>query len=152
MSANEYDFYLREGSVRGGEWVGFALAWKGLAGLPGLPSRPYTRRIPWILDPAHPDDPTYGSWGVPQWHMSVALVDGVVGLGRQPPVDGRGAADMRADMLAYQAAGSLTLQDIDGSVYAVKMILYTEEAIEAYDASHPAGGMLATVEFALAGP
>src|SRR5690349_17242990 len=98
---NDYDFYLRHASVHGGDWVGFALARKGYAGVEGLAARPYLHWRPWVLDPAHPDDPTMGSWGVWQWHMDVAALDFTSGLFGMPAADGRDSADVRPDLYAY---------------------------------------------------
>ena len=83
---NDYDFYLRHASVHDGAWNGFSLAWRGLVGKDGLPQRPHLRWRPWVLDPANPDDPTLGDWGVWQWHFDVALLDPFVGLMWTPPV------------------------------------------------------------------
>lgn len=50
----DYDFHLRLAALLDGKWVGFRLAWKGLAGAGGLPARPHYNWWPWILDPAEP--------------------------------------------------------------------------------------------------
>jgi hypothetical protein len=145
---NDYDIYMRDSTVRSGEWVGFALAWKGLARLEGLPARPHKGWFPWILDPANPDDPGAGHWGVRQWRYELALVDGLVGLRGVPPDDGRGAAGMRADLLGYLPLSKLELTDLDGTIYDVRMTSYTEQALEPYDVAHADGGLLIQVEFA----
>src|SRR2546422_10967280 len=77
---NDYDFYLRDPGIRGGEWVGFPLAWKGLGGVGGLPLRPHRSWQPWVLDPSSPDDPTAGHWGVLQWRYNIAVIEGLGGL------------------------------------------------------------------------
>lgn len=145
---NDYDIYLRDGGVRDGEWVGFALAWKGLAGITGLPEKPHKGWVPWILDPSNPDDPTAGHWGVRQWRYELALIDGLVGLDGKPPDDGRTPADMRTDLMDYLPLTKLELQDLDGATYDVRMTSYTEQAIEPYDDAHPNGGLLVQVQFA----
>ena len=145
---NDYDIYIRNSAVREGEWVGFALAWKDLARLRGLSARPHRGWFPWILDPGKPDDPPSGHWGVRQWCYEIALLDGLVGLLGVPPDDGRTAADMRADLMGYLPLTKIELTDIDGTVYDARMTSYIEEAVEPYDAAHPGGGLIATVEFA----
>ena len=52
---SEYDIYLRHASVRGGAWVGFLLAWRGLHRRDGLPTRPHLYERPWVLDPVFVD-------------------------------------------------------------------------------------------------
>ena len=145
---NAYDFYLRHAAVREGEWVGFPLAWKGLAGVERLARRPHLRWRPWILDPANPDNPAAGSWGVWQWHFDVAMLDRLAGLLAQPPSDGRTGRELRADLLAYLPLPILELKDVDGEVYSARMTTYGEQAIEPHDAAHPDGGWVAQVEFA----
>jgi hypothetical protein len=145
---NDYDFYLRHAAVRNGEWVGFALARKGLAGISGLEARPHLRWLPWILDPNEPNTPSAGSWGTWQWRMDVAMVDGLAGLQGTTPVDGRTAADMRADLLAFLPLPIMELKDVDSTIYSVLMIGYQEQNIEPYDAAHPNGGWVARTEFA----
>jgi hypothetical protein len=145
---NDYDFYLRHASVHGGAWTGFALAWKGLAGKEGLPQRPHLRWRPWVLDPANPNDPGMGAWGVWQWRFDTALIDGIVGLAGVPPDDGRQAAEMHDDLRAFIDLPAFELQDIDGTTYTVKMTAYREQGIEPYDAAHPDGGWLAQIEVA----
>lgn len=145
---NDYDFYLRHAAVRDGAWVGFSLAWKGLAGISGLESRPRVRWLPWILDPSDPNNPKSGAWGIWQWRMDVAMVDGFAGLQGTPPADGRTSADMRADLLAYLPLPIMDLKDVDGTIYPVLMIAYQEQNIEPYDAAHTNGGWVARVEFA----
>ncbi len=134
---NDYDIYLRHAAVRGGAWVGFSLARKGLAGVAGFDARPHLHWIPWILNSASPNDPTAGSWGVWQWRLQVALLDGLVGLLAVPPSDGRTSADMRADLLTYRTLPALELQDVDGAIYTVKMTTYQEQEIEPYDPGLP---------------
>ena len=145
---NDYDFYLRHGAVRGGTWVGFPLAWKGLAGIAGLEMRPHLRWRPWILDPAQPNNPAAGSWGVWQWRFDVAMVDNFAGLLNQPPSDGRTADDIRDDLLAYLPLPIIELKDVGSAISTVKMTAYQEQTIEPYDAAHPNGGWLARIEFA----
>ena len=145
---NDYDFYLRHASVRSGAWVGFALAWRGLAGVRGLEERPHMRWRPWALDPAYPNDPTRGAWGVWQWRMDVALFDKLTGLLHQPPTDGRAAADMRADLIAYTGLPVIDLKDVDGVQYSVKITAFREQLIESYNSAHTGGDRLARVEFA----
>ena len=128
--------------------MGFALAWKELGGLEGLPAKPHRSWLPWVLDPAHPNDPTAGSWGVWQWHYDAALIDGLIGLEGVPPADGRGPADMRDDLLAFLPLGPIELKDLDGRPYNVMMTGYSEQAPEPHDSVHPNGGMLVQVEFA----
>lgn len=144
----DYDFYLRHASVRDGAWVGFLLAWRNLAGMPGLPQRPHLHWRPWILDPAYPDDPTHGAWGVRQWRFDVALLDAVAGLAWTPPADGRTGADMRADLLAYADLPAIELKDIDSTIYIAKIVALSEQCIEPYTAPHQDGGWLASVSFA----
>ena len=145
---NDYDFYLRDPGIRGGEWVGFPLAWKGLGGVGGLPLRPHLSWQPWILDPTNPDDPTAGHWGVLQWRYNIALIEGLVGLQGVPPGDGRTPADMWADLMDFLPLDKFDLQDLDGQTYQVKMTGYSERAIEPYDTAHPNGGMLVEIELA----
>jgi hypothetical protein len=145
---NDYDFYLRHGAVRGGEWVGFPLAWEGLGGIAGFARRPHLRWRPWLPDPTNPNDPALGSWGVWQWRFYVAAVDGLVGLQRTPPADGRTAADMHTDMLAYQPLSVVELKDVDDAIYLVRMTGYQEQAVEPHDLAHPNVGRLLMVEFA----
>jgi hypothetical protein len=147
---SDYDFYLRHAAVRNGAWVGFALAWKGRAGIAGLDSRPHLRWRPWVLAPAETDEPAAGSWGVWQWRLLALMADGVVGLQGTPPADGRTAADMRIDMLDYLPLPIMELKDVDGKLYSVKMTGYREQAIEPNDPAHQHGGWLAQVEFAQA--
>lgn len=149
---NDYDFYLRHSAVRTGSWVGFPLAWKGLAGIAGLDSRPHLRWRPWILDPSKPNDPTFGSWGIWQWRLRVAILDGLTGLLGTPPSDSRTAADIRTDLLAYLSLPILELKDTDGTIYTAKIIAYNEQAIEPYDPAHPNGGYLAQIELAQTTP
>jgi hypothetical protein len=145
---NDYDIYLRHAAVHDGEWVGFGLAWKGTVGKEGLVARPHLRWRPWVLDPANPDDPTLGAWGVWQWRFDVAMLDAFVGLLWTPPGDGRDAADMRADLHAYIDLPALDLKDVDGAEYVVKMTAFREQCIAQYDAGNRDGGWLAQVEFA----
>ena len=144
---NDYDIYLRHDDIQGGSWVGFMLAWKGLAGVHGLPERPHRRRYPWFMDPTRPEEPHEGHWGLLQWYMEVALLDGMTGLQGTPPLDGRTAADMRADLGQFRILTSLELKDVDGSTHTVRMIAYTEHALEPYDTPHPNGGSIAQIEF-----
>ena len=72
---SEYDIYLRHASVRGGEWTGFLLAWRGLHRHDGFPARPHLYERPWVLDPASPDDPPQGSWGVRRWRVTGIAAD-----------------------------------------------------------------------------
>jgi hypothetical protein len=144
----DYDFYLRHASVGDGDWVGFWLAWPNLAGLPGLPRRPHLHWRPWILDPAYPDDPTRGAWGIQQWSFDLALLDAMAGLAWSPPTDGRTAADMRADMLAYLDLAAIELKDVDSTTHTIKAIAFSEQCIEPYTTPHPNGGWLATVTLA----
>lgn len=146
---NDYDFYLRHGAVRAGAWVGFGLAWRGLAGVEGLERRPHERWRPWILDPANPHDPTAGSWGVWQWRFEVAMISGIVGLLRTPPQDGRTGPDMRADLLNYLPLPAMELKDVDGTIYDAKMTAYREQSVEPFDVAHPDGGWIGRIEFAL---
>jgi len=144
----DYDFYLRDGGVNGGAWTGFVLAWKGLAGVPGFPAMPYRQWMPWILDPASPDDPTLGHWGVLQWRFSIALLDGIVGPHGLPADDGRTAAQMRADLFDFTASTGLELMDLDGVVYRARVTAYDEQLVEPYDLVHSDGGRLAVIELA----
>ena len=144
---DDYDFYLRHASVRDGAWVGFPLAWKGLAGVEGLPARPHLHWRPWVLDPSLPDDPAAGSWGVWQWRMDVACLDFTAGLTSIPPSDSRTAQDIRADLQAFLPLPIMELKDVDGATYSVKMIAFQESVIEPYDGNHPMGGWVARVEF-----
>jgi hypothetical protein len=144
---SDYDFYLRHASVRSGAWAGFALARKGRAGVPALSTRPHLRTRPWVLDPANPNDPALGSWGVWQWRFQVALFEGLVGLQGTPPTDGRTGTDMRADLLAYIDLPALELQDADGTIHTARATAFEEHLIEPYDAAHPDGGWTASVEF-----
>ena|SRR5687768_14036869 len=146
---NDYDIYLRHATVRGGAWVGFALAWKGLAGVEGLELRPHLHWRPWLLNPANPNDPTAGSWGVWQWRMDLAAFDVMHGLLHTPPADVRTAADMRADWLAYLALPVIDLKDVDGVQYSVKMTAFQEQLAKPYDSVHTGGDWVARVEFAL---
>ena len=145
---NDYDIYLREPGVHSGEWVGFALAWKGLGGMSGLAARPHEGLLPWVLDPNNPNDPTLGSRGVRQWKFDLAMVDGLVGLQGVPPDDARTPAQMRADLMDYVPLSKLELKDVDGAEYDVVITTYTEQAVEPFDAAHPEGGWLIHVEFA----
>ena len=103
---------------------------------------------PWILDPAYPDDPTHGAWGIRQWRFDVALLDAVAGLAWTPPADGRTGADMRADLLAYADLPAIELKDIDSTIYIAKIVALSEQCIEPYTAPHQDGGWLASVSFA----
>ena len=143
---NDYDFYLRHASVHDGEWTGFALAWRGLAGIDDLPQRPHLHWRPWVLDPDNPDDPTLGAWGVWQWRFDVALIDPLVGLFNTPPADGRDSAAMRADLHAFIDLPAFELMDVDGTTYIAKMTAFREQCIEPYDGVHPNGGWLAQIE------
>jgi hypothetical protein len=145
---NDYDIYLRDSAVHGGDWVGFALAWKGLGGVAGLATRPHAGWWPWLADPVNPDDPTAGSRGVRQWRLELALVDGLVGLRGVPSDDGRTPTAMRADLMSYKALTKLELQDVDGVAYNVMITAYTEHVVEPYDAAHPDGGWVVRIEFA----
>jgi hypothetical protein len=144
----DYDFYLRHASVRDGAWVGFWLAWRDRAGLPGFPQRPHLHWRPWILDPAFPNDPTHGAWGIPQWSFDVAMLDGTTGLAWTPPADERTSVDMRADLLAYTDLTVIDLKDVDGAIYAVQIVAFSEQCVEPYTATHASGGWLCTVAFA----
>lgn len=142
----EYDFYLRHASVRGAAWVGFRLAWRGLAGVEGLGTRPHIRWRPWVLDPSTPDDVAAGAWSAWQWRLDVAMFDGIVGLNAQPPTDGRTSEDMRADLLQFIDLPAIHIKDVDDTIYPVKCVGYREHNIEPYDAAHPLGGWVAQVE------
>lgn len=144
----EYDFYLRHASVRGAAWVGFRLAWKGLAGVEGLSARPHLRWRPWVLNPSSPDDVAAGSWGAWQWRMSVALFEGFAALDAMPPTDGRTAPDMRADLLQFSGLPVVQLSDVDNVVYEARIVGYQEQNVEPYDAGHPTGGWVAQIELA----
>ncbi len=142
----EYDFYLRHAAVRGAAWVGFRLAWRGLAGVDGLNARPHLRWRPWVPSGTDPNDVAAGDWGAWQWRMSVALFEGFTGLDAIPPTDGRTVADMRADLSQFSDLPAVQLRDVDDVVYEVKLVGYEEQNIEPYDARHPTGGWLAQVE------
>lgn len=142
-----YDIYLRHASVRSGEWVGFRLAWKDLGYVSGFSAWPHTRLRSWVLDPAQPDDPAQGSWGVRQWHFDVALLDRLTGLQGEPLAGGYGAGEMRDNLLAYIDLPALELKDTDAAIYTTRMTGYTEHCIEPYDLAHPSGGWFAKVEF-----
>src|SRR4051812_49990260 len=116
---NSYDFYLRHASVQSGEWVGFLLARKDLAGVAGLPARPHLHWRPWVLDPAFPDDPASGTWGVWQWRLEVAALEFVSGLAYFPPADGRTPNDIRTDLQAFLPISTIELKDVDGATYNV---------------------------------
>ena len=77
---SEYDIYLRHASVRGGAWVGFLLAWRGLHRRDGFPARPHLYERPWVPDPAYPNDPPKGSWGVRRWAFDLTLLEPPVAL------------------------------------------------------------------------
>jgi hypothetical protein len=142
----DYDFYLRQAAIRSGEWVGFRLGWRGLAGVEGLSSRPHMRWKPWHADPANPEDPSTGSWGHWRWRVDVAMVEGMEGLQNTPPADMRTVADMRSDLLAFADLPVLQLTDVDGVVYTCRIIGYEEHDIEQFDAAHPAGGWFVRIE------
>jgi hypothetical protein len=144
---DEYDFYLRHASVRDGAWVGFPLAWKGLAGVQGLPARPYLHWRPWVLDPDFPNDPASGLWGVWQWRMDVACIDFTATLTNMPPTDERTGEDIRADLHSFLSLPIIELKDADDATYTVKMTGFEESVIEPYDGNHPDGGWLVRVEF-----
>ncbi|HUP27058.1 MAG TPA: hypothetical protein VM409_01380 [Chloroflexia bacterium] len=144
---NDYDFYLRHASISSGEWSGFPLAWNGLAGVTGLAARPHTRWRPWLPGSTTPDNPAAGSWGGWQWRLEVAMLDGLVGLQGSPLADGRGAGQIREDLLAYLPLPAIELKDVDGEIYTVRMTAYSEHLVEAMDAAHQEGGWTATVEF-----
>ena len=146
---NDYDIYLRHASVRGGAWVGFPLAWRGLAGVGGLELRPHLRWRPWIFDPTKPNDPPAGSWGVWQWRMDLAAFDKLLGLLHTPPSDGRTAADIRADWNAFINLPIFDLKDVDGVQYSVKMTAFQEQLAKPYDSVHTGGDWVARVEFAV---
>ncbi|HEX8599127.1 MAG TPA: hypothetical protein VF952_11500 [Chloroflexia bacterium] len=142
----EYDFHLRHAAVRGAAWVGFRLAWRGLAGVEGLSARPHLRWRPWVLSGTDPDDVASGDWGAWQWRLTVALLEGLAGLDAVPPTDGRTVADMRADLSQFSDLPAIQLRDVDDTVYEVKLVGYEEQNIEPYDTQHPTGGWLAQVE------
>jgi hypothetical protein len=144
---SEYDIYLRHASVRGGEWVGFLLAWRGLHRHDGLPSRPHLYERPWVLDPAFPDDPSKGSWGVRRWQFDIALLEPPIALDWTPPDDSRTPADMRDDLGAFAELPALELKDTDGAVYLVRMTGYREQMVEPATPANPAGGYVAWAEF-----
>lgn len=142
----EYDFYLRHVAVRGAAWVGFRLAWRGLAGVEGLSTRPHLRWRPWVTSASDPNDVAAGDWSAWQWRMLVALFEGFTGLNAVPPTDGRAAPDMRADLLQFADLPALQLRDVDDVIYQAKVVGYEEQNIEAYDAGHPTGGWVAQIE------
>ncbi|MEO8288602.1 MAG: hypothetical protein ABI670_19455 [Chloroflexota bacterium] len=144
---NDYDIYLRHASVRDGDWVGFVLGWRGLAGKDGLPQRPQLRWRPWIPDVTDPSDPALGHAGKWQWRFDVAMFDGMVGLLWTSPADGRSSADMRADLLAFVDLPALELKDADGTVYIARATAYREQCMEQYTPTHPDGGWLAQLDF-----
>ena len=143
----DYDVYLRAREVRDGDWVGFPLAWKGLAGVAGLPARPHAATTPWIPDPAAPEDPSAGQWGSWRARINVAALDGLVGLEGTPPTDGRTAADMRNDLLLYMALDRLEFKDVDETSYDVRMTGYSEQAAEPRQGVRGNGGWLIALEF-----
>jgi len=143
---SKYDIYLRHASVRGGAWTGFLLAWRGLHRHDGLPSRPHLYERPWVLDPAFPNDPPKGSWGVRAWRFDLSLLEPPVALDWTPPDDGRTAADMRADLAAFAGLPALELKDTGGAVYLVRMTGYREQAVEPATPANPSGGHVAWVE------
>ncbi len=103
---------------------------------------------PWVLDPAAPNDPTAGTWGVWQWRFDVVMIGGFIGLLGRPPSDGRDADQIRADLLAYMPLPALELKDVDGVTYTVKMTGYREQLIESCGPGRPDGGWAARMEFA----
>ena len=125
------------------------MARKGFAGVEGLPARPHLRWRPWVLDPAFPNDPTKGAWGVWQWRMDVAMLDFTAGLGAMPAADGRGSEEIRTDLYAFSNLPNIELKDVDGVTYSAKMTAFRESLAEPYDLNHPKGGWVAQVEFAL---
>ncbi len=141
----DYEFSLRHASVREGEWAGFMPARQGLGGVAGLGARPYRRWRPWIPSATDPNNLAAGSWGAWQWQIDAALLDGLVGTAGAPPLDGRTAADMRADLLAFTDLPGMQLLDLDGAIYTVQMVGYTEQALEPFDARHPNGGWVAQI-------
>ena len=141
----EYDFYLRHASVREAAWVGFRLAWRGLAGVEGLSARPHLRWRPWVPSASDPGDIAAGAWGAWHWRLAVALFEGFSGLNALPPTDGRTAPEMRADLLQFADLPVIQVKDVDDVVYPVKVVGYEEQNIEPYDAGHPSGGWVAQV-------
>ncbi len=144
---SEYDIYLRHASVRGGEWAGFLLAWRGLHRRDGFPARPHLYERPWVLEPAYPNDPPKGSWGVRRWAFDLSLLEPPVALDWTLPNDGRTPADMRADLSAFAGLPALELKDTDGAVYVVRMTGYSEQSVEPATPANPSGGRTAWVEF-----
>jgi hypothetical protein len=84
-----------------------------------------------------------------QWRMSLAAIDGAVGLLHGPPADGRTAADMRADLVAYHDLPAIDLKDVDGAQYSVRMTAFREELVKPYSSVHTGGDWAAQVEFAM---
>jgi hypothetical protein len=81
--------------------------------------------------------------------MDLAAFDKMHGLLHTPPADGRTAADMRADWLAYLPLPVIELKDVDGVQYSVKMTAFQEQLVKPYDSVHTGGDWVARVEFAL---
>lgn len=135
----DYDISLRHAAVRGGAWVGFRLAWSGLADGAGDVDKPRSRYRDWVLDPAFPGDPDKGHAGPWQWSLDLLLAPAVRGIKGRPPGDGRTVADMLADLHAYLDLPALELGDVDGVSYVAKTTDYAEKAITETATRWPAG-------------
>src|SRR5438093_9669720 len=126
-----HDLFFLESSINGGNPVGFMLARPKLAhvGVRGaVPSEPYLQWLPWFLDPAKPEDPTAGHYGVRQWRLKLAALNSLIYLtGSREAFT---AQEIRGFLLAFSLQSKFTLYDVDQATYAARMTGYAERHIE----------------------
>jgi hypothetical protein len=135
---------FRHASVEGAEWVGYRLAWKGLAGIANslLRDHPYKEWYPFYYDPAHPNDPSFGGPSeLRRWDVWLVMA---VGL---PTVDGGDASGadaynvqrQKADLEAFFNQLGMQIMTPGGWIYSARMFNLEIWLVNPYDLHHRDG-------------
>jgi hypothetical protein len=143
-----YDIEMQDSAVNDGTWCPFHLAWLNRGGIGGLFQKPHLKWYPFYLDPAFPEEPNKGHFGLLQWHLEILVAPGVTGLTGNL-ADGTDVATRLAWLGQFRVLGLFNFKDVDGVVHEVAMVGFELRNIEPYDLAHGAGGeggWLATVE------
>lgn len=142
-----HDVFFQEGGINSGDPIGFMLARKAIARVPTPPAEPYLNWLPFWLDPAKPEDPTAGHWGVRQWRLKLAIINS---LSTYPGrLDDQGDAEaLKAHLLNFLSLSKFEFRDVDLITYSVRMYQYEERHVEPNVAGNKWGGWLITVSLA----
>jgi hypothetical protein len=149
VAVHDFDVSLRHAAVLEGNWVGFRLAWPGLAGYDrnAFPTAPYSHSWTWANAPGSPIGD--GKWGDQIWRLYLLVtrnLPNIHGVMPQPYAAGGGSVSSNDPALmlgwlrAFRDLPALDLMDADSSVYVAKFYGYEERLLESYEAPHDAGG------------